>query len=49
MVLAAPGIGLGHDSFTGIMALTLAVRALGFLVWRTRRPATSQTGSAELP
>jgi hypothetical protein len=31
------------------VALALAVGALGFLVWRTRRPTASQTGSAELP
>jgi hypothetical protein len=30
-------------------ALTLALGALGLLVWRTRRPTASQTGSAELP
>jgi hypothetical protein len=32
-----------------IVALVLAVGALGFLAWRTRRPTASQTGSTELP
>lgn len=32
-----------------VVALALALGALGFLVWRTRRSTASQTGSAELP
>jgi hypothetical protein len=31
------------------VALALALGGLGLLVWRTRRPTASQTGSAELP
>jgi hypothetical protein len=56
-VAAGPQRDLGVTATTPevdpvpIVALALAVGALGFLVWRTRRPAapTSRTGSADLP
>jgi hypothetical protein len=47
--LSDPSGTAGEIDLVPIAVLALAVGALGFLVWRTRRSTASQTGSAELP
>jgi uncharacterized protein YdbL (DUF1318 family) len=47
--LSDPSGTAGEVDLVPIVALALALGALGLLVWRTRRPTASQAGSAELP